>query len=133
MELSAQSRSTAWLEGARVLVVDDEILIALDIEATLVEAGARVVALCLTLQEALVGAALEDVSVATLDIRLGPDTSAAVAALLTERGIPFIFYSGQALPQEMRERWPLSQLIPKPAEPRQLVEAVARSLSGRSA
>ena len=129
MKLSPLSRPTARLDGVRILVVDDEFMIALDIEATLLEAGADVVALCMTLSEALSVAALEKVSIATLDIRLGRDTSEAVAALLTERGIPFIFYSGQSLPNEMRERWPLSLLVAKPAEPRQLVDALAAALS----
>ena len=129
MKLSPLSRPTARLDGVRILVVDDEFMIALDIEATLLEAGADVVALCMTLSEALSVAALEKVSIATLDIRLGRDTSEAVAALLTERGIPFIFYSGQSLPNEMRERWPLSPLVAKPAEPRQLVDALAAALS----
>jgi CheY-like chemotaxis protein len=129
MKLSPLSRPTARLDGVRILVVDDEFMIALDIEATLLEAGADVVALCMTLSEALSVAALEKVAIATLDIRLGRDTSEAVAALLAERGIPFIFYSGQSLPSEMRERWPLSPLVAKPAEPRQLVDALAAALS----
>jgi CheY-like chemotaxis protein len=129
MKLSPLSRPTARLDGVRILVVDDEFMIALDIEATLLEAGADVVALCMTLSEALSVAALEKVSIATLDIRLGRDTSEAVAALLAERGIPFVFYSGQSLPNEMRERWPRSLLVAKPAEPRQLVDALAAALS----
>ena len=128
MTLSLQSHSTASLDGIRVLVVDDEILIALDIEATLIEAGAQVVALCTTLAEALAGAALQDISIATLDIRLGRDTSEAVATLLAERGIPFIFYSGQSLPDEMQKLWPPSLLVAKPAEPRRLVDALAALL-----
>ena len=129
MKLSPLSRPTARLDGVRILVVDDEFMIALDIEATLLEAGADVVALCMTLSEALSVAALEKVAIATLDIRLGRDTSEAVAALLAERGIPFVFYSGQSLPNEMRERWPRSLLVAKPAEPRQLVDALAAALS----
>jgi hypothetical protein len=49
MELSSHSRSRARLDGIRVLVADDEILIALDIEAAFTEARAEVVALCMTL------------------------------------------------------------------------------------
>src|ERR1700710_1124273 len=98
MDLLRYPRAAARLDGVRVLVVDDEILIALDIEATFLEAGAEAVILCLTLSEALSAAAAENLSVATLDVRLGRETSEAVAALLYERGIPFIFYSGQSLP-----------------------------------
>ncbi|WP_158745845.1 response regulator [Acidisphaera sp. L21] len=128
MELSSHSQSGARLDGVRVLVVDDEILIALDIEATLTEAGAHVVSLCITLAEALSGATLPNISAATLDIRLGRDTSEAVAMLLSERGIPFLFYSGQRLPDEIRHQWPFGSLVVKPAEPRQLVDAVAALL-----
>ena len=124
MDLLRYPRAAARLDGVRVLVVDDEILIALDIEATFLEAGAEAVILCLTLSEALSAAAAENLSVATLDVRLGRETSEAVAALLYERGIPFIFYSGQSLPGLIRDKWPLSRVVAKPAEPRQLVEAV---------
>ncbi len=132
MELSSHSQLTTRLDGVRVLVVDDEILIALDIEATLAEAGAQVVAVCMTLAEALSEAALRDISAATLDIRLGRETSEAVAVLLTERGIPFLFYSGQCLPKNMQDRWPFCLLVSKPAEPRQLVDAVAALLGLKS-
>jgi DNA-binding NtrC family response regulator len=132
MKLSEYSRPDQRLQGVRVLVVEDEIMIALDVEATLADAGADVVGLCITLSEALAAAAAtENLSVATLDIRLGKDTSETVAMLLAERGIPFIFYSGQRLPNEMRERWPLSLLLAKPADPSQLVEAVATAALSR--
>jgi DNA-binding NtrC family response regulator len=125
---SVGSRGIARLHGARVLVVEDEIMIALDIDATLVEAGAAIVTLCTTMAEAMAGAASGDFSVATLDIRLGGVTSAAVAELLDRRGIPFIFYSGQSLPEEMTERWPDNVLISKPADPDRLVDIIAALL-----
>lgn len=116
------------LKGARVLVADDEFLIALDVEATLTDAGADVVGLCATLAETLAFVKVEDISVALLDIRLGRQTTELVAEVLIDRGIPFAFYSGQALPEGVRARMPNCTVIPKPAEQGVLVRAVAALL-----
>src|SRR5215469_3841942 len=83
------------LEGARVLVVEDEFIIALEIQANLEEARATVVGPALTLQQALELAENESLSAAMLDLRLGRDSAAAVAQVLAERHIPFLFYTGQ--------------------------------------
>src|SRR5215469_596961 len=83
------------LAGARILVVEDEFIIALEIQANLEEAGATVVGPALTLQQALELAENESLSAAMLDLRLGRDSAAAVAQVLAERHIPFLFYTGQ--------------------------------------
>ena len=132
MELPPLSRLKTRLDGVRVLIADDEILIALDIEATFVEAGAEVVGPSTTLAETMELAAGEIFAAAILDIRLGRETTEAVAELLSRRGIPFAFYSGQTLPREMRDRWPRSIVIAKPAHPQHLVEAAAMLLRAMS-
>src|SRR2546421_9257076 len=84
------------LQGCRVLVVEDEFIIALEIQSDLEDAGATVVGPAFTLRLAMDLAAHADVSAATLDLRLGRDSVRPVARILADRGIPFVFYTGQS-------------------------------------
>ena len=67
------------LSGVRVLVVEDDTLLAMDLKETLVDAGAIVVDVCLTLDEGMARANHDDFAVAVLDFSLGPDDIAARA------------------------------------------------------
>lgn len=122
------SMVTEKLRGARVLVVDDEILIALDIGESLAEAGAEILGPCVALAPALKIVHDAAVSAAVLDIRLGHDTTEPLAMALCERGIPFLFYSGQVLLSSMKARWPSCVVLTKPAAQGALVGAVAKLL-----
>ncbi|THD42944.1 MAG: response regulator [Bradyrhizobium sp.] len=113
---------------ALILIVEDEILIALDIKSTLVDAGAEVIGPATTLRSATPIALSEPLSAATLDVQLGRETTDAIAAILSERDIPFLFYTGQALPRDMRARWPQSPVIIKPASQNAIVAAMAELL-----
>lgn len=117
------------LAGVRVLVLDDELLIALDIAAALADCGAQVVGPCTTVAQALDAVQIESPSAALLDIRVGRQTTEAVATLLDARHVPFAFYSGQPLPDAMRGRWSGHQLISKPAGPAMLIATVLRLLA----
>jgi len=119
-------RST-WLEGARVFIADDEVLIAFDLEATFQGVGAQVIGPWFTLPEAMASAERDHIDVAVLDFRLGTDTTEPVARLLVERQIPFLFYSGQGLPELLSRHGHM--LVEKPAMNDRLVEAVARLLN----
>jgi DNA-binding response OmpR family regulator len=117
------------LEGARILVGDDEILIALDIAATLTDAGAIVIGPCTNLSHLLKLAKQEQLSAAVLDIQLGRATTQPVAQALSDRQIPFLFYSGQTLPEDMRQKWPACILVSKPAAEKILITAVMELLA----
>ena len=116
------------LKGVRVLVAEDEAIIAFELEAFLTEAGAEVVGPTYSLGDAMNLAEGEGLAAAVLDIRLGEDTIAPVARLLTERGIPFLFYSGQIDNDPILAEWPTSTLVPKPASPRVVIHALAELL-----
>jgi DNA-binding response OmpR family regulator len=79
---------------ARILVVEDEALIAAMVEQWLVEAGCTTIGPVGTVAAAM--ALLEDqkVDAAILDITLGLDTSFAIADRLTTMGVPFAFSTG---------------------------------------
>ena len=122
----AQERPT--LSGVRVLVVEDEVLVALEVQASLTDAGALVIGPSLTLGEAFALACHETLSAAVLDVRLGRDTIGPVARQLAARGIPFLFYTGQVETDSIRVEWPHCKIIAKPAPVRALVRAVAALL-----
>ena len=82
------------LQGKRILIVEDEFLIAATACEMLQELGAHVVGPASTISEALALAEREDVDVALLDINLHGQSSAAVAARLETRGIPIVFATG---------------------------------------
>jgi CheY-like chemotaxis protein len=92
----ARKNTPAALEGLRVMIVEDQALIAMDLEASLAERGLIVASICATSAQAF--KALESVKVdaAILDLHLDGETSLALAEALERRGIPFIFATGQA-------------------------------------
>src|SRR3954451_25179589 len=85
-------RMSGELEGLRVLVVEDDPIIALDGKATLERAGGSVVGTAYRIAQAL---ALLDTEfdVAVLDFRLEAETPQPVAEKLLTRGVPFLFYT----------------------------------------
>lgn len=82
------------VEGRRVLVVEDEMMIALLIEDTLCDLGAEVVGPASHLDAALRLAGDGPLDAAILDVNIRGGNSYPVADILAERGIPFIFCSG---------------------------------------
>jgi CheY-like chemotaxis protein len=121
-------RDSAALAGSRVLVVEDEFIIALELQSILEEAGATVIGPACTLARALELAEHENLSAATLDLRLGRDSVAPVAQLLAARHIPFVFYTGQPKGDPVRRAWPDAQVLSKPAHPKEFTRAVASVL-----
>lgn len=120
-----QETDNATLQGVRVLVVEDDFLISMELSSVLSAAGAVVVGPSRTVAEALALVEQEVVTAAILDVRLGRETVSPVARALSRRDIPFVFYSGQVTTDPIWREWPASQVISKPARPRTLVSAIA--------
>ncbi|QDA36165.1 response regulator (plasmid) [Paracoccus liaowanqingii] len=78
----------------KVLVVEDEMLIAMDMEDMLVEMGFKVIGPAPCLEKGTELACRETIDLAVLDINLAGRDSFPIADILRERGIPFIFASG---------------------------------------
>ncbi|MGJ3265379.1 MAG: response regulator [Salinarimonas sp.] len=83
------------LAGLRILVVEDEFIVALAAEDMLGDLGAEVVGPAATVGDGLVLAA-EPLDAALLDINMHGERSFAVARALRARGIPFVFATGYA-------------------------------------
>jgi DNA-binding response OmpR family regulator len=98
---------TEPLQGLKILVVEDEFLVALLIEEILESAGCVVSGPIPRLAEALDAARSEACDAAVLDINLAGERVFPVAKILSRRNIPFLFvtgYSTGALPGEYVER-----------------------------
>lgn len=82
------------LVGKRVLIVEDELLVALLIEDFLTEFGCSTLGPCGSLEKALDAARTERFDLAVLDVNLGGEKVYPVADVLMQRQIPFLFLSG---------------------------------------
>ena len=115
------------LAGKRVLVVEDEMLVALLVEDMLAEAGCIVVGPFARVRDALAAAKAEAVDLALLDVNVAGEKVFPVAHALEKRGVPFLFVTGygqSALPRD-RPDW---EACPKPFFAEQLAERLARKV-----
>lgn len=120
-------QSGGLLAGARILVVEDEFVIAMQLQSLFEDEGAQVLGPYHSLSEAMKHAETDDISAASLDVNLGRDTAAPVAGLLARRQIPFVFYSVQTNDPALAP-WRHVRVIQKPAAPHELVQAMAALL-----
>jgi CheY-like chemotaxis protein len=98
------------LRGRSILVVEDEVLIAMDIVTALERAGAHATTTT-TVRHALILAEHDGLSAAILDHALGDGDSTELCARLKARGIPYVSYSGFGPVEGASEN---SLYIPKP-------------------
>ena len=113
------------LRGARVLVVEDDPLLLLELESILQDAGAEIVSCCRNLSDGLNAVKQNGIAAAVLDVRIGRATVAPVARELAERGTPFLFYTGQVETDPALAEWSDHIVLSKPARPAVIVAAVA--------
>ena len=118
------------MSDCNILILEDEALIAMDIEMTLEEAGHSNISVCSTVDEAMAQIEKSTPKVALLDFNLGNGkTSIPVAERLSETGVPFIFLSGYTestvqIPDELSNAGRLA----KPFQSTELVAKVADAL-----
>jgi CheY-like chemotaxis protein len=114
------------LTGRSILVVEDEPLIAMDIEQAFKNAGARVV-LTRTAREAL--SSIEDtLSAVVLDHGLSDGDSSELCDLLKKRNIPFVLYSGYS---QLEGACSDAVQVRKPESPQVMVTTVLGLLQRR--
>lgn len=82
------------LDGKRILVVEDEYLIAADLKRSLRDRGAEVVGPVGDLAKGLALARYGGLDAAVLDINLEGDASFPIADVLAKDGVPFVFLTG---------------------------------------
>lgn len=116
------------LRGLRVLVVEDEALLAMDLEDMLLDVGALVVGPAGSLERGLALADAEPVDVAILDVNLNGARSFPIAERLRARETPFIFATGYA--QEAPAAQIDAPVVEKPYDARRILSALISALPG---
>jgi CheY-like chemotaxis protein len=114
----------ALLDGLRILVLEDEFLIAMDVEQLCRDHGAGDVVIARDLAEVERNVAAQ-FDAAIVDLRLGGASTLDFASRLRESGLPFVFASGYADWEEIKASFPGIRLVTKPYSGDDLVEAVA--------
>jgi CheY-like chemotaxis protein len=118
------------LQGIRVLLVEDQMIVAMQIEHMLHAAGCEVVGPVGTLQAAIALAHAEALDLAILDVNLDGEKVYPAAEELQARGIPFILATGYGA-SSLPEKWRNQPRLNKPFRGEQL-EQLLRSVTGRS-
>jgi light-regulated signal transduction histidine kinase (bacteriophytochrome)/CheY-like chemotaxis protein len=112
------------LEGVTILLVEDNLLIALEAEAMLTDLGARLVVSASTLRAAEEAVSAHEFGFAMLDISVGNATSFALALRLRSAGTPYIFASGYGDQVALDSDHSASVIIQKPYERDHLRRAI---------
>lgn len=110
------------LTGLRVLIVEDDPFIALDMGYILSEAGAEIVGPAHTASSALTLIDNQVPDIAVLDWRLERETASPVADRLASLDVPFLFHTSSR--GEPEAAHPGATIVGKPTQPEQLVLAV---------
>jgi CheY-like chemotaxis protein len=121
----------AGLAGRRVLVVEDELLTAMEMERILSELGCEVVGPAPSVERALALLEQDPPDLAVLDVQLGAERATPVALKLEAQRIPFILVTGYG---RLEPKEPVLRRAPrlsKPVEERELARTLARAASGQ--
>jgi DNA-binding response OmpR family regulator len=131
--LPAEENDMSRLAGRRILLVEDELLLAMTLEHVLGAEGCVVVGPFPRVEPALKAAREEPLDAAVLDINLGGEHVYPVAQILAERNVPFVFATGyhrSILPREHAGR----PMLTKPYSADQLIhQLLALLCAGRGA
>jgi DNA-binding response OmpR family regulator len=112
----------------KVLLVEDEGLVALMIEDILDDLGYELVASVPSLERARALASVAEIDFAILDVNLAGEYSFPAARILRERDIPFLFSTGYGtagIPPEFQD----CPVLAKPFSASALAEAVSAALN----
>lgn len=130
MTASGNSESEA-LRGLRVLVVEDETLVAMLIEEYLVEFGCAVACSARRVAKGLQSLEDAEIDAAVLDVNVAGESVSPIAEVLDKRNIPFIFASGYGA-RGVEPRWTGRPVLQKPFSARELRLALLACLQPAS-
>jgi PAS domain S-box-containing protein len=108
--------------GNRILLVEDEILVAMMMRDTLVELGFSVVGPFSRLPEAMAAAVNDDIDAGIIDVNLGGEFVYPVADALVARKIPFVFVTGYGV-ESIDGRFADVPIVKKPVQ-RQVLQTI---------
>lgn len=108
----------------RILIVEDEVLVAMHLEDLLTDMGHQVVGPATRINQAVELARKSEIDAAVLDVNLAGRNSFPVADILRQRGIPFVFATGYGA-EGFVEGYRDEPTLRKPYEARDLMRAIA--------
>jgi DNA-binding NarL/FixJ family response regulator len=116
------------LRGRRIMIVEDEMLVAMELEALLAEQGCAVIGPAPTADRALALLAEGLPDAAILDVNLNGQTATPVAAALRAQNVPFLLATGysQSLQVELKD----TPRVDKPVNHERLVRVLTQLLGG---
>jgi two-component sensor histidine kinase len=115
--------------GNRILLVEDEILVAMMMKDILTELGFSVIGPFSRLAEAMVAAVHDEIDAGIIDINLGGEFVYPVADVLTARRIPFVFVTGYGV-ESIDRRFGYVPIVKKPVQRQVLQRIFVRAGSG---
>jgi DNA-binding response OmpR family regulator len=118
------TNSTTTLTGLRVLLIEDEPLLALWLEDILIELGAVVIGTAVTVAEAMTAIVDNPPEAVILDMNLQGLSAVPVAAFLEERGIKFIITTGGYIDPSRELEFAGAPMLAKPYSHDQLAKAL---------
>lgn len=119
------------LDGLFVLLLEDEFLIAMDVEQLCRDHGAREVVIASTVEEAEEALAGARFDAAIVDLMLTGTSTLPFATSLLALAVPFIFASGYSDTKELARTFPGIAVVTKPYTGHDLVEALAAACGRR--
>ncbi len=117
------------LDGLNILVAEDDLRLARQLEQAIMDAGGYVVGPAETVSDALRLINVERVDGAILDTVLHREVPTLVAERLSDKGVPFVFHADVRLPDELWARFPLTPVCLKSMDPTALVRAFSEYLA----
>lgn len=115
---------TKRLDGLKILVLEDEFLIAMDVEQLCRDNGADHVTIIRSIDE-IDHQATHEFDAAIVDVMLGGTSTLEFAALLRDAKRPFVFASGYTDNEELARSFPDVALVAKPYSESDLIDAIA--------
>jgi light-regulated signal transduction histidine kinase (bacteriophytochrome)/CheY-like chemotaxis protein len=126
-QTSTNKNSQLGLSGD-VLIVEDNMIIALDAEQFMAELGAERVHVASNVPDALDVMKKRELTFALLDVNLGTNTSEDVAKRLKEASIPFVFATGYGDSTGLTKRFSDTPVLQKPYDKTHILAALSESL-----
>lgn len=114
------------LQGKRLLIVEDEALIGLQMEEALRVAGCETLGPAATVSQAVDLIVSLKPSAAIVDVNLGSESGFTVADVLLAKGIPFAFCTGRTTTSDLPQQFRNIEVLSKPFTRTQLLEAASR-------
>lgn len=116
------------LRGHRVLIVEDEMIVGMELESVLERQGCTVLGPVPTVARALEALDHAQPDAALLDLNLQGQSARPVAAALSAQGVPFVVVTGYSTAQSREPELRTAPRVDKPVNYVELVRVLAQLL-----